>query len=253
MGFAGFVGNLLIAGGPGLAIFCVFVAPKSFLVLLFLASLFAWLVSLMLTAALFRGFVPLAEHRGALSAALVVGVAMQEATRYCAWLAHRRILAMLAEAARLRPGTRLGAGERHALALTQGLAHGAAHSFFFYFSWLPLMLGDGTFYVDACPQMSFFLAGALLSLAFLLLHTCAMPVAFDGLGKRQRGQWLAVPAAHLGAALLTLGNLADGGCVAVLPLLLLGAAGMAAAAAWVCWRDVGTVARRVSASANDNL
>ena len=37
MGFAGFLGNLLIAGGPGLAVFCVFVAPKSFLVLLFLA------------------------------------------------------------------------------------------------------------------------------------------------------------------------------------------------------------------------
>ena len=40
---------------------------------------------------------------------------------------------MLADAVRARPGTRLGAGERHALALTQGLAHGAAHSFFFYF------------------------------------------------------------------------------------------------------------------------
>ena len=32
---------------------------------------------------------PLAEHRGALGAALVVGVAVQEATRLCAWLAHR--------------------------------------------------------------------------------------------------------------------------------------------------------------------
>ena len=40
---------------------------------------------------------------------------------------------MLADVVRVRPGTRLGAGERHALALTQGLAHGAAHSFFFYF------------------------------------------------------------------------------------------------------------------------
>lgn len=26
-------------------------------------------------------------------------------------------------------------------------------------SWLPLMLGHGTFYVNACPHMSFFLAG----------------------------------------------------------------------------------------------
>ena len=43
---------------------------------------------------------------------------------------------------------------------------------------------------------------ALLSLAFLLLHTSAMVIAFDGLDKRRRPQWLAVPAAHLGAALL---------------------------------------------------
>ena len=43
---------------------------------------------------------------------------------------------------------------------------------------------------------------ALLSLAFMLLHTSAMVVAFDSLDKRRRPQWLAVPAAHLGAALL---------------------------------------------------
>ena len=143
MGFAGFLGNALIAGGPGLALFCVFIAQRSFLLLLFLAryiyfvcislfklcgpqaltwcspySLFAWLISLILTAALFRGarpyhslpasvrrhartvampccsragLVPLSEHPGALPAALVVGVAAQEATRYCAWLAHRHV------------------------------------------------------------------------------------------------------------------------------------------------------------------
>ena len=43
---------------------------------------------------------------------------------------------------------------------------------------------------------------ALLSLAFMLLHTSAMVIAFDGLDKQQWLQWLAVPAAHLGAALL---------------------------------------------------
>ena len=43
---------------------------------------------------------------------------------------------------------------------------------------------------------------ALLSLAFLLLHTFAMPVAFDGLDRKRPAQWAAVPAVHLGAALL---------------------------------------------------
>lgn len=56
----------------------------------------------------------------------------------------RRILAMLADVVRAQPGTRLGAGERHALALTQGLAHGAAHSFFFYFRSLYRMFSTNT-------------------------------------------------------------------------------------------------------------
>ena len=45
----------------------------------------------------------------------------------------RRVAAALADVARGRPGARLGPAERHAMALTQGLAHGAAHSFIFYF------------------------------------------------------------------------------------------------------------------------
>lgn len=142
MGFAGFLGNALIAGGPGLALFCVFIAQRSFLLLLFLARYSSlrlhllqalWLTSAHLVLAIqplrmahftdthcstlqrcealplsscFRqasrphcgmpcclraGLVPLSEHPGALPAALVVGVAAQEATRYCAWLAHRHV------------------------------------------------------------------------------------------------------------------------------------------------------------------
>ena len=44
----------------------------------------------------------------------------------------------------------------------------------------------------------------------------------------------------------TLGNLAEGGCMVVLPLLLTLAVGAAAAAAWVGWRDAGPVARRTN-------
>ena len=51
----------------------------------------------------------------------------------------------------------------------------------------------------------------------------------------------------------TLGNLADGGCAVVLPLLLVCAAGATAAAAWMCWRDAGAAARRARAPADDDL
>ena len=45
----------------------------------------------------------------------------------------RQAVAVLTQLARARPGTRLSAGDCHALALTQGLAHGTAHSLFFSF------------------------------------------------------------------------------------------------------------------------
>lgn len=69
-------------------------------------------------------------------------------------------------------------------------------------SWLPLYLGDATLYLDACPHMSFFLAGALLTLGVNLLHTFSMPLAFCGWTQGLRRRWIAVPVAHLVAALL---------------------------------------------------
>ena len=69
-------------------------------------------------------------------------------------------------------------------------------------SWLPLYLGDATLYLDACPHMSFFLAGALLTLGFNLLHTFSMVLAFSGWDRHRNERWIAVPCAHLVAALL---------------------------------------------------
>lgn len=69
-------------------------------------------------------------------------------------------------------------------------------------SWLPLYLGDATLYLEACPRMSFFLAGALLTLGFNLLHTSSMVLAFSGWAHQRRERWMAVPCAHLLAALL---------------------------------------------------
>ena len=69
-------------------------------------------------------------------------------------------------------------------------------------SWLPLYLGDATLYLEACPRMSFFLAGALLTLGFNLLHTSSMVLAFSGWTHQCKERWMAVPCVHLLAALL---------------------------------------------------
>ena len=84
----------------------------------------------------------------------------------------------------------------HASYRREGDMHACARS------WLPLYLGDATLYLDACPHMSFFLAGALLTLGINLLHTFSMPLAFSGWTQGLKRRWIAVPVAHLTAALL---------------------------------------------------
>jgi hypothetical protein len=50
-----FFGYLFLALGPAAAFYGVFIAPKSFVVLLSIFSAFFWLVVLLLTSAVFRG------------------------------------------------------------------------------------------------------------------------------------------------------------------------------------------------------
>lgn len=61
MGFSGCVGCALIAGGPALAIFCIILARKSFLVLLLLA----WYVSGIFPVPVHAGLSQLSAHHAA--------------------------------------------------------------------------------------------------------------------------------------------------------------------------------------------
>ena len=69
-------------------------------------------------------------------------------------------------------------------------------------SWVPLTLGEGTYYTAACPALSLFHWQAIASLAFFLIHTACMVVAFDGNASGDRARVLGPPAVHLVAALL---------------------------------------------------
>jgi anterior pharynx defective protein 1 len=60
------------------------------------------------------------------------------------------------------------------LALGWGYGHGACHVIFFFLSFLGLTTGDGTLYLKQCPQMSFFLIGALYSLGMGMILTSGM-------------------------------------------------------------------------------
>lgn len=91
------------------------------------------------------------------------------------------------------------------MALAWGFGHALCHTTFFFASLLPLTAGSGTYYLDTCPGMSIFLAGALYSLAFGMLLTSLMVVFLDGMEARSLWKVAYVPLAHLGAAGLVSG------------------------------------------------
>eukprot|EP00897_Mesotaenium_endlicherianum_P009276 jgi/Mesen1/8377/ME000468S07815 len=122
---------------------------------------------------------------------------------------------------------------------SSGLGHGMAHSAFFFLSLLTAAVGLATYYANTCPEMPFFLVASVASLAFLLLHTFGMVVAFDGYATHTKAHQLAVPALHLTAALLMLVNFAPGGCAAGVCLVWICAAAMIALCARAAWERTG--------------
>ncbi|ONI29277.1 hypothetical protein PRUPE_1G190300 [Prunus persica] len=100
-----------------------------------------------------------------------------------------------------------------------GLGHGVAHAVFFCISLLTPAFGPGTFFVDRCSKIPFFLLSALIALAFVTIHTFSMVIAFNGYAERNKVDQLFVPIVHLVAGMVTLVNFASGGCIIGIPLL----------------------------------
>ncbi|KAH0453550.1 hypothetical protein IEQ34_017874 [Dendrobium chrysotoxum] len=105
-----------------------------------------------------------------------------------------------------------------------GLGHGVAHAVFFCLSLLTPAFGGATYYVERCSHMPFFLISAVISLAFLLIHTFSMVIAFNGYAESRKSDQFFVPVIHMVAAIMTLINLAPGGCAIGVPLLCISAA-----------------------------
>ncbi|KXZ49351.1 hypothetical protein GPECTOR_22g945 [Gonium pectorale] len=214
-----FFGLLFLGLGPGVAFFLVLLARKSFLVLLALFSAFIWLVVLLFISAIFRGFVPIKVLEGPYAGVLAASVVIQEAVRCGIWLLHRKTVQVLEGMAR-SSGHRFSALDKLYMATAWGYGHAACHAVFFFLSLLSLTTSDGTFYIDACPQMSIFLVGALYVLSFGLILTCLMVIFFDGFQSKTTAHIVAAPVLHMAAAMTTLLNFKGSGCVYAMPFLL---------------------------------
>lgn len=149
---AAFFGHALLGLGPGIAFFLAIIAPKSFVVLLSLFSAFLWLVVMLATAALLRGFVPVAPTQPAHAGALLAAVAVEELARYGVVRLHRRTVAELHRMSVSSSHTFTPVDELY-LAVGWGYGQAAVHVLIMFGSLLPLTAGHGTLYTAACPQV----------------------------------------------------------------------------------------------------
>lgn len=214
------IGYALLALGPSLSLFVAVISKKPFLILTVLSSTLVWLISLIVLSGLWRGFLPLKTTAWWPYGILILtSVAFQEGLRILFWRVYQRLEDILDAFADRVSKPRLFLTDKMQIALAGGMGHGVAHAVFFCLSLLTPAFGPATFYVDKCSQIPFFLVSAIIALAFVTIHTFSMVIAFNGYAEKKIVDQLFVPIVHLISGMLTLINLASGGCVVGIPLL----------------------------------
>ncbi|KAL3617873.1 hypothetical protein CASFOL_038194 [Castilleja foliolosa] len=220
MTLAAGIGYALLALGPSLSLFTAVISHKPFLILTLLSSTLAWLMTLIALSAVWRAFIPF--RTAALWPYLLLiltSVAFQEALRLFLWRLYKRMEEILDGFADRVSKPRLFITDKMQIALAGGMGHGVAHAIFFSISLLSPAFGPATYYVEKCSQIPFFLVSAIIALAFVTIHTFSMVIAFSGYSEGNKFDQYFAPIVHLAAGMLTLINLAPGGCMIGIPLL----------------------------------
>jgi hypothetical protein len=214
------IGYVLLALGPSLSLFVAVISKKPFLILTLLSSTLVWLISLIVLSGVWRAFLPLETTAWWPYGILILtSVVFQEGIRVVLWRVYKRLEDMLDAFADRVAKPRLFLTDKMQIALAGGLGHGLAHAVFFCISLLTPAFGPATYYVEKCSQIPFFLVSAIIALAFVTIHTFSMVIAFNGYAEKNRLDQLFVPIVHLVAGMMTLINLATGGCIVGIPLL----------------------------------
>nr|XP_043633859.1 gamma-secretase subunit APH1-like [Erigeron canadensis] len=231
------IGYVLLSLGPSLSLFITLISAKPFLILTLLSSTLLWLISLIVLSGVWRVFLPFKTTAWWPYAILILtSIIFQEGLRLVLWKGYKKLEDMLDAFADRVAKPRLYLTDKMLIALACGLGHGVAHAVFFCLSLLTPSFGPATFYVDKCSYAPFFLISAIISLAFVTIHTFSMVIAFNGYAEGNRNDQLIVPAIHLIAGTLTLVNLASGGCIVGIPLLYVVALSTLAYCGKMVWR-----------------
>ncbi|XP_027353691.1 gamma-secretase subunit APH1-like [Abrus precatorius] len=214
------IGYALIALGPSLSLFVSVISKKPFLILTVLSSTLLWLISLIVLSGIWRGFLPLNSTAWWPFGMLIFSsVAFQEGLRLFFWKLYTKLEDMLDAFADRVSKPHLQLTDKMLIALAGGLGHGVAHAVFFCISLLTPAFGPATYFIDRCSQVPFFLLSAIIALAFVTIHTFSMVIAFNGYTEGNKVDQYFVPIVHVVAGMVTLVNLAPGGCTVGIPLL----------------------------------
>jgi len=224
------IGSALIAFGPPIVFFVLFIARSAELTILSIGSGFFWLFSVFIASVLWYTIPPL---RGTWIVTTIVAVLLGEASRFVFWMVWTRGQESLAQLS----GDKMSAGTKLGEAAASGLGVGITYAFVMYAGILWEAWGPAALMSKACPSVSVFPISASLALAWSFLHTLWAVLAFHGY--YERSWWrVAVPAlTHLFLSMLTIFDAYVGdhsACVAaVLPPWV-----VIAILSFVVWRDV---------------
>lgn len=87
--------------------------------------------------------------------------------------------------------------------------------------------------------MNYFMVAALSTLGLAGVLTGGTVIAFDAMAQKALMRAAVPSALHLGAAMVTLINFTQAGCLVSVPLILVTGAGVSGMAGWVWWNRTG--------------
>jgi hypothetical protein len=168
-----FLGYLFLSCGPPLALGIPFFWHRSLLSLTIITSMFFWLIVMIVTSMLFRGFVPLQSDVGPYAAMLMFTVLFEELFRVGLWFMHKFSARKLKDLA-ATGSVRYDDLDELSLAYSIGWGHGFLHLMMQFLPMLPLTWYKPTAYSTECPQMSLFLVSCLSQLGMFSILAGAL-------------------------------------------------------------------------------
>ena len=181
-----------------------------------LAAAFAWLMS-MLATGMFWSLVHLSGEN-VWPVTVIVAVLCQEAARFMFIYCFRRTETIIKNSnnytVEMLPMNDLSTS------LAAGIGFGTMHSLMMAGSLIAASGGEGALFEDSCPQIPVVLTVSLTALGFTILDVIFMVLGFVAERKRSNHLIAVVVVLHVAAALSTLANTIEYGCIASLLLVL---------------------------------